>query len=276
MTLTREQIDGLRVGIKALVWKACGSPLGIHGENENFVIQSVDDICDLALLGLEAQGKNSTPQEARLPDVKEVARVVPSAADLSVGKQTAPARVEPNAAGQGITSTGDGLCARTDFSPAPAAPDAAPQNTGVGVQRPDAHGDASETVKRPMPPRTKAVEDCLLEATRIFMLQSAKERARQFPEFVGDMSYTLLCHAADLEDELASLPLDWRKDSSLETWFPYTAEEVVRLRAENERLRSRKCKYAEDVGMTEYSCAAVREYEDAASQGTAAGQVKTK
>lgn len=45
-----------------------------------------------------------------------------------------------------------------------------------------------------------------------------------------------------LEAELAALRADaeigqrWKRDSSLETWFPYTAEELVRLRAERDKL----------------------------------------
>jgi hypothetical protein len=42
---------------------------------------------------------------------------------------------------------------------------------------------------------------------------------------------------AELEAELATLPAVWREDSSLETWFPLTAEELKRLRAELARLR---------------------------------------
>lgn len=34
-----------------------------------------------------------------------------------------------------------------------------------------------------------------------------------------------------------SLPADWFEDSSLETWFPLTAEEMKRTKAENLKLR---------------------------------------
>jgi len=37
---------------------------------------------------------------------------------------------------------------------------------------------------------------------------------------------------------LEAVPADWTADSSLETWFPITAEEVARLRAENAALRA--------------------------------------
>jgi len=39
------------------------------------------------------------------------------------------------------------------------------------------------------------------------------------------------------KDYIARLPADWFKDSSLETWFPLTAEELKRLRMEVETLR---------------------------------------
>lgn len=39
------------------------------------------------------------------------------------------------------------------------------------------------------------------------------------------------------EDYIARLPADWFKDSSLERWFPLTAEELKRLRMEVETLR---------------------------------------
>lgn len=37
---------------------------------------------------------------------------------------------------------------------------------------------------------------------------------------------------------LEAMPADWTVDSSLETWFPFTTEEVARLRAENAALRA--------------------------------------
>ncbi len=41
-----------------------------------------------------------------------------------------------------------------------------------------------------------------------------------------------------VEQYLKTLAANWHKDSSLETWFPITAEELRRLRAENEALKS--------------------------------------
>ena len=51
--------------------------------------------------------------------------------------------------------------------------------------------------------------------------------------------------ATTIEAELAALRADaeigqrWKRDNSLETWFPYTAEELVRLRAEVELWKER-------------------------------------
>ena len=43
-----------------------------------------------------------------------------------------------------------------------------------------------------------------------------------------------------MESELSSLPAKWSEDSSLETWFPYTKEELDHLRNENQNLRAYK------------------------------------
>lgn len=43
---------------------------------------------------------------------------------------------------------------------------------------------------------------------------------------------------ADRAEADAEMGRRWRADSSLETWFPYTAEELVRLRAERDALRA--------------------------------------
>lgn len=40
-----------------------------------------------------------------------------------------------------------------------------------------------------------------------------------------------------LQKKLAALPGDWQSDSSLETWFPMTAEHVKKLEEENRRLQ---------------------------------------
>jgi hypothetical protein len=43
---------------------------------------------------------------------------------------------------------------------------------------------------------------------------------------------------SEAEAKLRRLPADWEKDSSLETWFPLTAEELKRTNAENVWLKS--------------------------------------
>jgi len=44
--------------------------------------------------------------------------------------------------------------------------------------------------------------------------------------------------AEDAEAKLAKLPADWEQDSSLETWFPLTAQELITLRAERDQWRT--------------------------------------
>lgn len=75
-----------------------------------------------------------------------------------------------------------------------------------------------------------------------------------------------LCAAADsviaakdaeierLKSRLASLPADWNTDSSLETWFPYSAEEIERLRNDVAQLRARVAEFERD----EFSLATLR------------------
>lgn len=43
-----------------------------------------------------------------------------------------------------------------------------------------------------------------------------------------------------LRAQLASLPADWSKDSSLETWFPLSAEHIARLEAQLAELRGQE------------------------------------
>lgn len=44
---------------------------------------------------------------------------------------------------------------------------------------------------------------------------------------------------ADRAEADAEMGRRWRADSSLETWFPYTAEELARTKAERDALRER-------------------------------------
>jgi hypothetical protein len=41
----------------------------------------------------------------------------------------------------------------------------------------------------------------------------------------------------EMAQKLLSLPADWTEDSSLETWFPFTAEELKRIKEENEEYK---------------------------------------
>jgi hypothetical protein len=55
-----------------------------------------------------------------------------------------------------------------------------------------------------------------------FLLAEADKRLSGF-----NMVYESLCEA---ERKLKGLPADWYKDSSLETWFPLTAEELRKIK----------------------------------------------
>lgn len=48
----------------------------------------------------------------------------------------------------------------------------------------------------------------------------------------------LIDRLRESEDELSILPGKWSEDSSLETWFPYTNDELVSLRDENAKLKA--------------------------------------
>jgi len=50
---------------------------------------------------------------------------------------------------------------------------------------------------------------------------------------------------AELQGKIDSLPADWQKDSSLETWFPLTAEELRRVKDDYARLQ-RTVKFMEE------------------------------
>lgn len=59
-----------------------------------------------------------------------------------------------------------------------------------------------------------------------------------------------LAKLAAIESELSSLPAKWSEDSSLETWFPLTSEELESLREEVSELRA----YKEAAEKQEPSC----------------------
>jgi len=50
---------------------------------------------------------------------------------------------------------------------------------------------------------------------------------------------TLAEELARLQEKLSRLPADWEVDSSLETWFPFSAEELARLRSELAQAESK-------------------------------------
>ncbi|MCW2485972.1 hypothetical protein J5069_08695 [Candidatus Symbiopectobacterium sp. NZEC127] len=52
----------------------------------------------------------------------------------------------------------------------------------------------------------------------------------------GDIM-SIIAEVKALRAQLASLPADWSKDSSLETWFPLSAEHIARLEAQLAELR---------------------------------------
>lgn len=54
----------------------------------------------------------------------------------------------------------------------------------------------------------------------------------------------------DRERQQQKLPANWNHDSSLETWFPLTAETLRKLRAENAELRKDKARLDSGMIMT--------------------------
>ena len=49
-----------------------------------------------------------------------------------------------------------------------------------------------------------------------------------------------VCRGCASPESAPSAPADWNVDSSLETWFPYTAERLKALEAENEKLKAQQ------------------------------------
>lgn len=76
-------------------------------------------------------------------------------------------------------------------------------------------------------PPTYAVPEIPMYTVPVSMIDHAKALAAKDAEI------------AELKSKLASLPADWNTDSSLETWFPYSAEEIERLRSDVAKLRAR-------------------------------------
>ena len=69
---------------------------------------------------------------------------------------------------------------------------------------------------------------------------------------------------ADLRARIDAMPADWSHDSSLETWFPYTAQELADLRAEVEALKAAAAEAETRARIKEVST--IREW--ATQQGT--------
>jgi chromosome segregation ATPase len=70
---------------------------------------------------------------------------------------------------------------------------------------------------------------------------------------------------AKLTEELAAYPADWLTDSSLKTWFPLTAEEVEKLKAEIQKLRA---VHASELGVCEQHCEVVKKLREAMPPAT--------
>lgn len=63
-----------------------------------------------------------------------------------------------------------------------------------------------------------------------------RKNRRKFTDAALAQLTAILEENQRLKDYIASLPANWDEDSSLETWFPLTAEELKRTKAENQRL----------------------------------------
>ena len=71
-----------------------------------------------------------------------------------------------------------------------------------------------------------------LAEARVVELEDEVARRRAFEQSMRcPQCDTLRLELGEARAALARLPADWSKDSSLATWFPYTAEELTRLRA---------------------------------------------
>jgi hypothetical protein len=71
-----------------------------------------------------------------------------------------------------------------------------------------------------------------LAEARVVELEDEVARRRAFEQSMRcPQCDTLRLELGEARAALARLPADWSKDSSLAMWFPYTAEELTRLRA---------------------------------------------
>ena len=76
-------------------------------------------------------------------------------------------------------------------------------------------------------------DDELIEA-----MKAAFESVADSGMWAWDDAMRAVLARAERAEVDAEIGRKWHADSSLETWFPYTAEELVRLRAERDALRA--------------------------------------
>ena len=72
-------------------------------------------------------------------------------------------------------------------------------------------------------------------------LDRAMDEANKLRELARQLERELAAAEAErdaLRAKLDELPADWNDDSSLKTWFPLSAEILVRLQAERDALRA--------------------------------------
>lgn len=110
-----------------------------------------------------------------------------------------------------------GSCRLADESPKPAGAVPLPEVAATVCLTPDgyAHGHMLDLQVQVKPMETFAIGDRLCRYEDAIRYGDAREAAAR-----------------------GAVPANWNEDSSLETWFPYTAEPLKALEAENEKLRA--------------------------------------
>lgn len=82
------------------------------------------------------------------------------------------------------------------------------------------------------------------------------EQVGRFREAAQRRIVDLEQRLAEAENYISRLPADWDKNSSLETWFPFTAEKMKRDEEAIAQLRAR----CEDLGNIAYKANAANEH----------------